>query len=429
MHPAWSQAPVGARARPSRRRRGELLVLALVAVVTAATVPTATAAAAAPDEPAAEVDELRDQLQRTDEATRDAQDELDRTRAEIATVTAQLRESAALVEAYETQLAELQAQLREAEAEAAAAAARSEEARRELALVDEQLAATERRLAESQSTFDDRAVSAFMYGEATMADAVAGSQSLDDLVTTTFYMRTVLVADTVAVDDVDQLRALQVQQRTQADLLRETVELEQIAADQARLELADLTDAQERLTTLAEEERSRRADLLAELEFNEAATEAQLAELEAESTALEQRLREVQWQAGAPGDGTWVWPTTGRQTSPFGYRTHPIYGGRRLHAGVDVSAPTGTPIVAANDGLVIDARCSSGGYGCRIVIDHGGGVASLYAHQSSFAVDVGTVVAAGDVIGSVGSTGASTGPHLHFEIRVDGVPTDPMTRY
>ncbi len=124
-----------------------------------------------------------------------------------------------------------------------------------------------------------------------------------------------------------------------------------------------------------------------------------------------------------------MWPTDGTVGSPFGLRVHPIYGGRRLHAGVDVAGPTGQPIVAANAGMVVTASCSPGGYGCRTVIDHGGGLATLYAHQSSFEVGEGQLVSAGEVIGRIGSTGASTGPHLHFEVRRDGVPEDPMPFY
>jgi len=85
--------------------------------------------------------------------------------------------------------------------------------------------------------------------------------------------------------------------------------------------------------------------------------------------------------------------------------------------------------VAANDGYVLSAYCSPGGYGCRVVIDHGGRIATLYAHLSSFAISEGQDVAAGEVIAYTGSTGASTGPHLHFEVRVNGTPVDPMGYY
>ncbi len=112
-------------------------------------------------------------------------------------------------------------------------------------------------------------------------------------------------------------------------------------------------------------------------------------------------------------------------TSGYGYRIHPIYGTRRLHAGVDLRGATGTTVLAAGDGTVVFAGLQ-GGYGNTVVIDHGGAVATLYAHQSRVAVSAGDAVRRGQGVGAVGSTGLSTAPHLHFEVRVDGTPVDPL---
>lgn len=117
-------------------------------------------------------------------------------------------------------------------------------------------------------------------------------------------------------------------------------------------------------------------------------------------------------------------PAAGPLTSPFGWRTHPILGTRRLHAGIDIGAPQGTPIRAAADGTVVSAG-SRGGYGMTVELDHGSGLTTLYAHQSRISVVPGQRVSRGAVIGAVGSTGMSTGPHLHFEVRVNGNPRDP----
>lgn len=112
-------------------------------------------------------------------------------------------------------------------------------------------------------------------------------------------------------------------------------------------------------------------------------------------------------------------------TSGYGYRIHPIYGTRRLHAGVDLRGATGTTVLAAGDGTVVFAG-PRGGYGNAVIIDHGGSVATLYAHQSRLAVSAGAAVNRGQAIGAVGSTGLSSGPHLHFEVRLSGTPVDPL---
>ena len=121
----------------------------------------------------------------------------------------------------------------------------------------------------------------------------------------------------------------------------------------------------------------------------------------------------------------WPVPSSSRITSPYGYRTHPILRTRSFHSGVDIAAPTGTPIVAANDGTVIYSG-TRGGYGKCIIIDHGGGTATLYAHCSQLLVSSGTTVSRGSTIAKVGSTGQSTGPHCHFEVRINGSTTEPM---
>ena len=123
--------------------------------------------------------------------------------------------------------------------------------------------------------------------------------------------------------------------------------------------------------------------------------------------------------APAPSGGGLVWPCNGTVTSGFGQR----WG--RLHAGLDISAPTGTPIMAAASGTVIFAGVQSG-YGNIVLVDHGNGLVTAYAHQSRIATSNGAAVSAGQVIGYVGSTGRSTGPHLHFETRVNGSARDPM---
>lgn len=126
----------------------------------------------------------------------------------------------------------------------------------------------------------------------------------------------------------------------------------------------------------------------------------------------------------AVSEAGFIAPVAGPPGSGFGMRVHPITGERRIHTGLDFPAPTGTPILAVAPGLVEHAG-PRGGYGNLVILNHGGGISTYYAHQSAVAVVEGQQVLQGQTIGTVGSTGTSTGPHLHFEVRIDGEPVDP----
>lgn len=151
--------------------------------------------------------------------------------------------------------------------------------------------------------------------------------------------------------------------------------------------------------------------------------------LEQESRDLASKIKNMQsTQKYVGGTFTWPLPSDYRVGSYFGRRLHPIYGVYRMHTGVDIGGPYGAAIVAANSGTVIFSGYGSG-YGYHVVVDHGGGYSTLYAHASKLLVSKGTYVKKGQTIAYVGSTGASTGPHLHFEIRINGDPVNPMNYF
>ncbi len=153
--------------------------------------------------------------------------------------------------------------------------------------------------------------------------------------------------------------------------------------------------------------------------------EQALDELEETSRQIETEIRKLDpW--GTRPTGKLLWPVTSRRiTSSFGNRFHPILKTYRLHTGIDLAAGTGTKIVAAEWGIVRTAVWL-GGFGNAILIDHGGGIWTLYGHLSKISVKVGQTVSRGELIGLVGSTGWSTGPHLHFEVRDNGTPVNPI---
>jgi murein DD-endopeptidase MepM/ murein hydrolase activator NlpD len=225
---------------------------------------------------------------------------------------------------------------------------------------------------------------------------------------------------------VSRLEALETQEQRQQALIEQ--EQERVAADVAALErleaqLEELAASIAAKTAAVEQELSRQRSLLASLSEDEEFFENELAGLEKEQARIEQLIAERQSTTGT-APGILARPLPGPITSSFGYRAHPILGLKKLHTGADFSAAAGTPIKAAAAGTVILATYY-GGYGNAVVIDHGGGMTTLYAHQRSLAVSVRDEVSAGEVIGYVGSTGLSTGPHLHFEVRIDGKPVDP----
>ncbi len=226
---------------------------------------------------------------------------------------------------------------------------------------------------------------------------------------------------------VKRLESLEIQTTLQAEKISEQ---EQAMAD----DLARLEEQQLQLEELAAEVESRKAGVerelanqrqqLASVAHEVEHFESELAALEREQGRLEALIRSEQ-SSGGSAPGAMVRPVAGPVTSGFGYRVHPILGTRRLHTGIDMGGGYGAPIVAAAAGRVILAAYY-GGYGNTVIIDHGGGTTTLYAHQSRLAVSQGASVAAGQTVGYVGSTGLSTGPHLHFEVRKNGSPVDPL---
>ncbi len=173
------------------------------------------------------------------------------------------------------------------------------------------------------------------------------------------------------------------------------------------------------------------AALAESIQAYKAESEAEYDRIASEMQDVSNQIAALSAQAAANGsvpmgDGTLIWPTPSCTTnsSAYGWRIHPIYGTRKFHAGEDIPAGYGAEILAAASGTVITAGWVSG-YGNYTVIDHGGGMMTAYGHQSSIAVSVGQTVTQGQVIGYVGSTGNSTGPHLHFEVYINGSTVDP----
>jgi len=290
-------------------------------------------------------------------------------------------------------------------------------AKRELARINARLAASERYLKRRMELLSGRLVDIYKGGDIAYVDVLLGSRDMRTYVSRGYYVRQIVSSDTRLIQDIKA-----VQRQIEADKRAQASEVKRIASLQAQL-VSQRND----VAALEYTKRVR----LNEIEHNRRLYERMLAELEAESQRIAELIRRIQMtpkgkaRLNTPFTGGLDLPVNGRITSRFGYRVHPITKVYSLHTGVDIACPSGTPIHAAADGEVIISRWM-GAYGNTVVIDHGGGISTLYGHNSKLLVHVGQKVSKGDIIALAGSTGWSTGPHCHFEKRVNGKPVNPL---
>ena len=353
------------------------------------------------------------------------QDELSADRTRILDRIHVLDEKRAEVEekvgGLDADLAELDARIDDVSADLT-------EAQQRVALLTSDLQRVLRRLDARTDLFTERAVAAYKAGPAAYIDGLLSSETFNDLVDRQAYYESALDADSELVAEIEVLRD---DTENRRELILE--KQHQIAEAKRQLE-ADRTEIArvraEQATALAEREAvlDEKESILASIEKKKARFQALENQLDAESNRIEAILAAGGSSASGPlptGGGQFLWPTAGPLTSSYGWRTHPIFGDQRLHTGIDIGAPYGAPVIAADEGTVTYAGVMSG-YGNVIVVDHGGGIATTYNHLSSFSVGSGQSVGRGSPIAAVGCTGYCTGPHLHFEVRVNGSPVDPM---
>ncbi len=407
---SWSRMPA------PQRPRQHVVVLVILAATIAAVLP-ATADALLPEE-----ERLAD------------------IRARIATVREEI--SAAKVTNRRDAVSYANAQRQLAVVMDALAAA-EQAVQRQKAVVDEaqvRLAALQAREAQQRQVMAGRAVTLYKRGGMDSLTTVLGSDSTTDALRRSAYVDAVNRADTRSVQKVTSTQTAVDAQRAQLRI--EQGSLERVVAEQRQVaaEAEDVRDdraaalaasssrvntLQTRETHLESESRrvaalARRAERLAAASRARQAATSTATSGASTSTSTDATTAATDTTAASTdvGAGGWTWPAGGTVTSEFGYR----WG--RLHAGLDIGAPEGSPIWAARSGTVTYAG-AMGGYGNIVLLDHGGGLSTAYAHQSAILVGVGASVSTGEQIGQVGSTGNSTGPHLHFETRIGGTPQNP----
>jgi murein DD-endopeptidase MepM/ murein hydrolase activator NlpD len=268
----------------------------------------------------------------------------------------------------------------------------------------------------------DRVDKLYRQEETDTLSLLLSSTSFTDALDMFDYLRRIADEDRRVANEVgaakNRVRAQRAETRTTRKRHRQETRAMAVRVGQVRALRDQLAASRSGLVAA----QAQRQQDISELSAQEREELAEMEALQAVSATLAAKIQAAQAAAGTGGGlsaAGFIWPVLGPVTSPFGWR----WG--RMHEGIDIGAPSGTPIRAAAAGTVIYAGWL-GGYGNLTVIDHGGGVATAYGHQSSLAAGNGAFVAQGQVIGYVGSTGHSTGPHLHFEVRVNGVPQDPL---
>ncbi len=294
-----------------------------------------------------------------------------------------------------------------------------------------QLDAAKRSLALHDAALRRRLVDIYENGNLSYAAVLLSAHSFTDFVERWEDLRLLIDANEQAVRERKAAESHVASVERNLERTQLALQNEAQAQQRARTQLASLADERRNLVVLADQERRHVAAQVAQMEDISASEEAQLEQL------IQERQREIEAQrkaagiAGtaepASGTGTFSWPITGTITSPFGWRSNPFGGSPEFHQGLDIAAPTGTTVTAAATGTVLLAQWY-GGYGNYILLDNGGGYSTGYGHLSAIYVSVGQHVQRGQAIGAVGSTGQSTGPHLHFEVRFHGKPIDPAPR-
>ena len=263
---------------------------------------------------------------------------------------------------------------------------------------------------------ESRLVAMYEAGETEYLDVILSSRDLSDFLSSYATLSELATYDRDLLDNIEEKKGI--------------IEIVNERLSENLSQLSIMKKNQETDTKILQNTKTVREKYIAKLSTQEQEIQAKIDEYKAQFEQVNKEILEVALSQGLSADyigGEMAWPVPGytKITSNYGMRVHPITGVYKLHTGVDISAPIGANFVAANDGIVTKAYYNSA-YGNMVMIDHGGGISTLYAHGSEILVQVGQTVSRGEPILKVGSTGYSTGPHAHFEVRINGIVTNPI---
>lgn len=345
----------------------------------------------------------------------DLEDQLADLQRQAEEQQAKTNEASAKVESVSERLRQIQEELRVATAEYKEVKGQLDSVEDKISDNTELLQKTEADLKVKNKKLQQRVRDIYINGQISYVDVLFGAKDFADLMTRMDVLKRIIKHDYDLIMKVREEKATV--ENTRAQLEKDKAEAEVLVAD-AHAKKAKVEDKE-----------SEQQVLLDQAIYDRDTSERMYEEIMAASQEVANMIRRSHMSSagysGAPaGAGGMIWPISGPITSEFGWRTHPIFGTARFHSGLDIGGDYGMPIYAAASGTVIYAGWISG-YGNAVIIDHGGGVTTLYGHNDSLNVSEGENVAQGQVIAMCGSTGNSTGPHCHFEVRENGEPVSP----
>ena len=328
------------------------------------------------------------------------QNQLNETNGELNEVQSNLSENLQQIEKLDEKISSSEEQLEQQESKIT-------ELKNSISKIETELNTVTEKYEKQRKLFKQRLVAIYEAGETQYLDILLKSKSLSDFLSS-YYV-------------ITQLAELEEKKNT-IDLSKQKLENE-------KAELATIIESQTRLSRTLQNTKKMRESFIEQLSDEEKNLQTKIDEINAQYEEVNKQILALAGQgidtAYIGGELEWPVPGYTRITSKYAMRVHPITGQYKLHTGVDIGAPEGANFVAANDGIVVKAE-KNPAYGNMVIIDHGGGISTLYAHGSEILVQVGQTVKRGEAVLKVGSTGYSTGPHAHFEVRINGITTDPL---
>ena len=385
------------RCRQRARRATRVLILAAVFAATSLVQVSPWA------QTSSELDELHERLEAARQEIESIQGQAQGVSAQIASIDEQ---AAAVERAVD------------------ASTALVERTQAEIGVLEADIAVTERRFRRASQRAEDIAVSVYKDGSTASLDLILGAEDLAELTSLLEYSSEISDQQNVVLVAAARLREELTAAQAELEVKLAEAQEVRVAQLEQRQHLTELRAAQQsKLSKLRQQIASEQREAEGIVERSEE-IEAQLAaaaEAEAEVAAPAPAVgTPSSVSVGPSGSSGFAWPIRGAITSGYG----PRWG--RMHEGIDIDCVTGDAIASSRSGSVSSVSYDAGGYGNHVIVDHGGGYATLYAHMVSVSVSNGQAVGQGDVVGACGSTGASTGDHLHFEVRVNGVPQNPL---